>query len=179
MRREATWRTKHRARPASAARRRLVGLRPFLLLAVLLVLGAVLDPALVEPVGLLSTAPEQVSAMFTPCGPGRGRACVIDGDTFKLGERKVRIIGIDTPELNGQCPEERRLAAQAAARLRQLLNQGPFTMTGHIGELQDRYRRDLRTLTRERPGGTLQNIAADMRNSGLARRYVGAKSNWC
>lgn len=179
MRGRTTWRRSYRPRPPTATRRWLAGFRPFLLLVVLLVLGAVLDPALVEPVGILSTDAERVSATFTPCGPGRGDACVIDGDTFKLGNRKVRIIGIDTPELNGQCAAERRLAAEAATRLRQLLNQGPFTMTGHIGELQDRYGRDLRTLTRERPDGSVQNIAADMRESGLARRYLGAKASWC
>ena len=143
-------------------------------------LWAVLDPALVEPVGLLSTDAERVSATFTRCGPGRGHACVVDGDTFKLGKRRIRIIGIDAPEVHGQCAQEIRLAEQATARLQSLLNQGPFTMVGHVGELQDRYGRDLRTLTRRRPDGTTQNIATELRESGLAARYMGGiKRSWC
>ena len=69
-----------------------------------------MDPALVEPPAFLSTEPERISERFTRCGPGRGHACVVDGDTIKLGERKVRIIGIDAPEVHGACPEETRLA---------------------------------------------------------------------
>jgi endonuclease YncB( thermonuclease family) len=105
---------------------------------------------------------------------------VIDGDTFKLGNRKIRIIGIDTAEVDAQCPEEARLAEQATAELQRLLNQGPFRMTGRIGGQKDRYGRDLRVLTRNRPDGTEQSIAGDMRASGLARRYLGGlRGGWC
>ena len=82
--------------------------RPLVLLAVLLLAWTGLDPALVDPPGFLSSAPERVDQRFTRCGPRRGPACVIDGDTFKLGQRKVRIIGIDAPEMHGQCPHETR-----------------------------------------------------------------------
>ena len=64
----------------------------------LLLLWPTLDPALVEPPALLSSDPESVHGTFNRCGLGRGVNCVIDGDTFKLGTRKVRIIGIDAPE---------------------------------------------------------------------------------
>ncbi|MFC7535947.1 thermonuclease family protein [Sphingomonas sp. GCM10030256] len=155
------------------------GLRPFALLAILLTLWPAFDPALVEPLGPLASDPERVSATFTRCGRGRGDACVIDGDTFKLGARKVRIIGIDAPEVKGQCASEIALAERSTRKLQALLNQGAFTMTGRVGDMQDRYGRDLRTLTRDRPGGTIQSIAEDMRASGLARRYVGFKVGWC
>ena len=68
-------------------------LRPFILGGILLSIWPMADPALVDPVGLLATAPERIDEQFTRCGRGRGRACVIDGDTIKLGERKIRIIG--------------------------------------------------------------------------------------
>jgi endonuclease YncB( thermonuclease family) len=88
-------------------RKLLSAARPFLLLAILLAAWVVMDPALVEPPTLLAGDPEHVSETFTRCGPGRGHACVIDGDTFKLGERKVRIIGIDAPETHPpRCAEE-------------------------------------------------------------------------
>ncbi len=175
----------YRRRSGRRGRRRsslgglLSGARPFALFAVLAALWPALDPALVEPLGPLATDPERVTATFTRCGRGRGEACVIDGDTFKLGERKIRIIGIDAPEVRGQCAKERRLAEQATARLQTLLNQGPFVMTGRIGDMQDRYGRDLRALVRQRADGTTQSIAADMRESGLAARYLGYKASWC
>ena len=155
--------------------------RPFILGAIALLAWPTLDPALVEPPAFLSMNPEQVSEHFTRCGPGRGQACVIDGDTFKLGSRKVRIIGIDTPETHpARCAEEARLGEAATVHLQVLLNQGPFEMVGRIGDQKDRYGRDLRVLQRKRGDGTVQSIAAEMRESGLARRYLGGfKSGWC
>jgi endonuclease YncB( thermonuclease family) len=157
----------------------LFGARPFALLAVLLAAWPTLDPALIEPLGPLASDPQRVTASFTRCGRGRGEACVIDGDTFKLGRRKIRVIGIDAPEVKGACAAERELAEKATARLQSLLNQGPFVMTGRIDDMQDRYGRDLRALSRERPDGTRQSIAEEMRASDLAHRYLGAKTSWC
>ena len=167
--------------------------RPFVLFAVLAGLWPTLDPALVEPPAFLSTDPERVARAecssvsqtdcalrFTRCGRGRGPACVVDGDTFKLGQRKIRIVGIDAPETHpANCPEEARLGEAATAELMRLLNQGPFVMTGRIDDMTDRYGRELRVVTRTRPDGTSQSIAEDMRSSGLAHRYLGRKSSWC
>ncbi|MEO7411301.1 MAG: thermonuclease family protein [Sphingomicrobium sp.] len=151
-----------------------------MLAAVLAALWPTLDPALVEPPAFLSAAPERVAQRFTRCGPGRGSACVVDGDTFKLGKRKIRIVGIDAPETHpANCPEEARLGEAATAELMRLLNQGPFTMIGRIDDMTDRYGRELRAITRTRPDGSSQSIADDMRNSGLARRYLGRKTSWC
>ena len=100
--------------------------RPLVLAAILAALWPTLDPALVEPPAFLSAAPERVAQRFTRCGPGRGNACVIDGDTFKLGKRKIRIVGIDAPETHpANCPEEAKVGAAATAELMRLLNQGP------------------------------------------------------
>ena len=155
-------------------------LRPVILAAILLSVWPALDPALIEPPRFLQADAETVDETFTRCGPGRGHACVIDGDTFKLGQRKIRIIGIDAPEVHGQCAEEVRLAEEATAKLQELLNQGAFAMVGRIGDMHDRYGRDLRLVQRERPDGTVQSIAEDMRESGLARRYAGGfKAGWC
>lgn len=123
--------------------------------------------------------PERVAEHFTRCGRGRGHACVIDGDTFKIGQRKVRIIGIDAPEVHGRCPRETVLAEASTAKLQLLLNEGPFTMTGRIGDMRDRYGRDLRAIERTRADGSVQSIANDMREGGLAHRYLGFKTTWC
>jgi len=149
--------------------RQLLWLAPILLLA-----GALLDPSLIEPIGPLA-ASEQVSATFTPCGPGRGSACVVDGDTFKLGDRKVRITGIDAPELaEPRCPAEAALARRAADRLLVLLNQGPFVMVAHRLQRQDRHGRDLMVIRRD--GKSIGSILID---EGLAHRYIGSKRSWC
>ncbi|MGN6356956.1 MAG: thermonuclease family protein [Novosphingobium sp.] len=92
----------------------------------------------------MASEPETVSATFTRCGPGRGEACVIDGDTFKLGERKIRIVGIDTPEVDARCPQEAQLAEAATVHIQEVLNRGPFQMIARLDEPTDRYGRELR-----------------------------------
>ena len=158
----------------------LAAARPFVLLAILFAAWAVMDPALVEPPTILARDPERISLSFTRCGPGRGHACVIDGDTFKIGERKVRVIGIDAPEVEARCPEEAGLAEQATVKLQQLLNEGPFEMVAPLYRSTDAYGRDLRVVRRMLPDGRTQSIAAEMRESGLARRYAGGlRGGWC
>jgi len=159
----------------------LRGARPIFLAAVLAILWAGFDPLLVEPPAFLAGEPERISATFSRCGRGRSFACVIDGDTLKLGQRRVRIIGIDAPETqHAQCPEEERLGEQATAKLQQLLNQGPFELVAPAYGRTDRYGRDLRAVRRTRPDGSTQSIAAEMRESGLAHRYMGGfKPGWC
>jgi endonuclease YncB( thermonuclease family) len=149
--------------------RQLLWFAPLLLIG-----GALLDPSLIAPFGPLA-ATERVSATFTPCGPGRGSACVIDGDTFKLGDRKIRIIGIDAPELaSPRCPAEAALARRASDRLLQLLNQGPFDMVAHRLQREDRNGRDLMVIRR----GDV-TIGATLMEEGLAHRYIGSKRSWC
>lgn len=157
-------------RPKRADIRRALWLVP-----VLLVGGALLDPSLIGPVGPLAAPAERVSSTFTACGPGRGSACVVDGDTFKLGDRKIRITGIDAPELMApQCPGEEVLARQAAERLRELLNKGEFEMIAHRLQTADRHGRDLMVIQRD--GKSIGSILID---EGLAHRYIGSKRSWC
>lgn len=167
--------------PQRRGRRLMFAARPFVLAGALFAAWAGADPMLIDPPSFLSSDPERISARFTRCGPGRGNACVVDGDTFKLGQRKVRIIGIDAPETHpARCTEEARLGEQATAKLQQLLNQGPFEMVAPVYGRQDRYGRDLRSISRVRPDGSTQSIADEMRESGLARRYLGGfKPGWC
>jgi len=118
---------------------------------------------------------EVVSAKFTPCGPGRGNACVIDGDTFKLGERKIRITGIDAPELaHPLCPEEAALGRKSGDRLRALLNEGTFEMVPHRLQRLDQHGRELMVIQR----GDV-SIGDRLVEEGLAHRYLGSKESWC
>ena len=140
-----------------------------------LVAGALLDPSLMDPVGPFADQPERVATSFTPCGPGRGPTCVVDGDTFKLGDRKIRITGIDAPELAApKCPAEAALAKRSAERLRQLLSEGPFEMIAHRLRSQDRHGRHLVVVRR----GDI-SIGRQMIDEGLAHRYIGSKRSWC
>jgi micrococcal nuclease len=159
----------------------LFAARPFALAAVLVVAWAGADPMLIDPPAFLSSDPERISEYFSRCGPGRSHACVVDGDTIKIGQRKVRIIGIDAPETHpARCPEEAHLGEQATARLQELLNQGPFELVAPLYGKQDRYGRDLRSVNRTLPNGDRQSIADEMRKSGLAHRYLGGfKPGWC
>jgi endonuclease YncB( thermonuclease family) len=151
------------------------------LLTLLVALWVLYDPVLVEPPAFLSTKPEKVEGSFTRCGLERGKFCVVDGDTFMLGERSIRIIGIDAPEMHPpRCDAEAIKGEAATAELQRLLNHGAFTMTGRIDEPQDKYGRDLRALARKRPDGSAQSVAQDMLATGTVRRYVGGLRNrWC
>lgn len=149
--------------------------RWLLVVPLLLMAGALLDPSLIGPVGPLAAPPERVSAKFTRCGAGRGPACVVDGDTFRLGERVIRIIGIDAPELAApKCPAEAALAERAAERLRELLSEGEFELIAHRLQQLDRHGRELMAV---RSGD--RSIGSRMIDEGLAHRYIGSRRSWC
>lgn len=141
---------------------------------VLLLAGALLDPRLIGPVGPLG-ATEVVTSKFTACGGGNAPACVIDGDTFKLGDRTIRITGIDAPEIaKPLCPAEAELGRRSAERLLQLLNQGQFDMIAHRLQREDRHGRSLMVLRRSG-----KSIGGQLVDEGLAHRYTGFKMSWC
>ena len=176
--------TQPRFWPEPKRRRRsrlLFAVRRFALAAILLAIWVGVDPSLLEPPSFLSAEPERVAHQFTRCGRGRGFACVVDGDTFRLGDRRARIIGIDAPETHdSNCAEEARLGEEASGKLQALLNQGAFEMVAPLYGRQDRYGRDLRVIRRNLPDGGTQSIAGEMRESGLAHRYMGGfKPGWC
>jgi endonuclease YncB( thermonuclease family) len=134
-----------------------------------------------EPWGVSEGGREWVEADFTRCGRGRGPACVVDGDTFHLGERTIRILGIDAPEVgdHARCPDEARRGEAATARLQALLSAGRFEMVARLGDETDQYGRELRTLRRTGADGRKSSIAAQLRAEGLVHRYDGHKTAWC
>ena len=149
--------------------RRLRGL--LLLLALLGIAGALRwwqAPA--------SVSPEHIDEIFTRCGQGSSFACVSDGDSFRLGQRKIRVRGIDAPETGekARCPEERVKADQARDALLDWLNRGPFTMTPKPGDSRDQYGRDLRIVTRNG-----KSVDDELIAKGLAHKYVNRKLDWC
>lgn len=162
-------------RQRSATRRRWQLARSLSALAIVAAIAALIDPAVMAPAGPLAGRPERVSADFTRCGTSRSFACVVDGDTLRLGQRRVRLIGIDAPELaSPQCDAERTAANRSAERLLELVNQGDLELVAHRLRDRDHYGRDLRVA---RLNG--RSIGETMIAEGHARRYVGAKSSWC
>ncbi|HWK40789.1 MAG TPA: thermonuclease family protein [Croceibacterium sp.] len=95
---------------------------------------------------------------------------MVDGDTFWINGEKVRIETIDAPEINGQCPYERQLAAQARDRLAVLLGAG-FQMQRNGA---DRYGRTLARITVQG-----RDAGAILISEGLARPWEGRRRPWC
>lgn len=98
---------------------------------------------------------------------------VTDGDTIRIGDERIRIMGIDAAEMNCRCARECRLARQATDRLRDLLAVGYVTIER---KGRDRYRR---TLAIVRVGG--RDVGEAMISEGLVRRYNGRtkRAPWC
>ncbi|MFB9886327.1 thermonuclease family protein [Balneatrix alpica] len=108
---------------------------------------------------------------------------IYDGDTFRVsihnwpsvvGERiPVRIRGIDTPELRGQCEEEKRQARAAKQFTVAALRQAREIKLKKIE--RDKY---FRLLAEVYVDG--RNLGEELVRQGLARRYDGgSKAGWC
>ncbi|MCK1397692.1 thermonuclease family protein [Bradyrhizobium sp. 4] len=106
----------------------------------------------------------------------------IDGDTFlaRVHQRdgrdlvaRVRLRGIDAPEMKASCQEELDKAEAAAAALRDLLGQGGVTIT-NLGP--DKYGRVLADVATKRTA----NVSAALLAGGYARSYNGGhRDGWC
>ena len=158
-----------------------VSLRPWLLLIGFVTMAYIFTlPGVFSAPGWLSSEPQVIEGRFTRCGRGRGYYCVVDGDTFKLGDRAVRVVGIDTAEREADCAAEAVQAEASTKALQGWLNRGPFRMTHRLDEPIDRYGRSLRTVYRLRPDGSEDRLADFMRREGGARGYWGGgRGGWC
>jgi endonuclease YncB( thermonuclease family) len=108
---------------------------------------------------------------------------VIDGDTFEARVRiwpgmdvttRVRLRGIDAPELHARCDDERVKALAARDALARLLAEGSVGIS-RIG--QDKYggRVDADVSTARTP-----NVSEALFDGGYARRYSGGRrESWC
>lgn len=127
-----------------------------------------------QPTTRAATAPEIVSITLPLCQGGKGRDCIIDGDTFRLSGQSIRIADIDTPETRDYgCDAEKTLGDRATVRMQQLLNAGAFELQPYARD-EDQYGRKLRVVTRD--GQSLGQILVA---EGLARRWDGARHPWC
>lgn len=107
----------------------------------------------------------------------------IDGDTFEARVHlapgqdvttRVRLRGIDAPELKAACAEELRLAEAATDALRDLLRQGEVAIY-NVGpdKYQGRVVADVATKRTD-------DVAASLLTAGHVRRYNGGhRDGWC
>ena len=158
-----------------------VSLRPWLLLIGFVTMAYIFTlPGVFSAPGWLSSEPQVIEGRFTRCGRGRGYYCVVDGDTFKLGNTSVRVVGIDTAEKDADCAAEAVQAEASTKALQGWLNRGAFRMTARLDEPTDRYGRALRNIVRLRPDGSEDQLADYMQREGGARGYWGGfKDGWC
>ncbi|MBR0968054.1 thermonuclease family protein [Bradyrhizobium diazoefficiens] len=106
----------------------------------------------------------------------------IDGDTFlaRMHQRdgrdlvaRVRLRGIDAPEMKASCQDELDKAEAASDALRNLLGQGGVTIF-NLG--QDKYGRVLADVATRRTA----NVSAALLAGGYVRSYNGGhRDGWC
>jgi len=106
----------------------------------------------------------------------------IDGDTFLARVRqrdgrvlvaRVRLRGIDAPEMKASCQDESDKAQAATGALRDLLGQGGVTIT-NLGP--DKYGRVLANVATRRTA----DVSAALLAGGYARSYNGGhRDGWC
>lgn len=109
---------------------------------------------------------------------------VYDGDSFTVlahmwpkqyVEAKVRVAGIDAPELRGRCEEEKKLAREAKKFVQKFLEQGePITIKNvSLDKFGGRVDADVHNARGE-------SLAGALIRAKLARVYHGGtKRGWC
>lgn len=133
---------------------------------------------------------DEIALSFPLCSaPGFAPNCVVDGDTIRIGNRRIRLTGYDAPEMQGQCPAESEAARQAQAELARWLALGPFQLDGGSEPPRDRYGRELRAARRLSASGDMQLLADHMIAANLTEGdYWGAgwsndwgigRRSWC
>lgn len=132
---------------------------------------------------ILLLLPNIVAAKETLKGPFPFELVkVIDGDTFRarvqvwLGQSvtvKVRLKGVDTPEINGKCQAEKKLARQAKAFAEAWLKDNRAQLVNvHYGTYAGRV-----LATAKNTSG--ESLSAALLAHNLAKPYRGRKAKWC
>lgn len=96
---------------------------------------------------------------------------VVDGDSLKLGQERIRVRGYDAPEMDGNCARERRLARLAKARLADLVDDGPLIIEP---DGLDKFGRTLADVS-----VSSKNVGETLHAEGLMQIWKGRKAEWC
>ena len=107
---------------------------------------------------------------------------VIDGDTFRarvdiwIGQSvtvKVRLKGVDSPEMNGKCAAEKKLARQAKDFAENWLRKNQVQLVNvHYGTYAGRV-----LATAQIKNG--DSLSAALLAENLAKPYRGRRAKWC
>jgi len=108
---------------------------------------------------------------------------VLDGDTLIVRARiwldlevetRVRLEGVDAPELHGRCADERRRGRQAQSFLRETVRDPRVTLWEvHYGKFARRVVARVST-------SAVPDLSAALLARGLAKAYAGgARAPWC
>lgn len=136
--------------------------------------------AMIFGLGLIwiSISPAQAQLVLEMCSLNQrntaDKTCIVDGDTLWLNGEKIRLEGFDTPEPQTSIcggDQEKALAAQASARLQELLNDNEWTIE------RDGMDRNERTLATIRIGG--RDVGEWLVEERLARWWPDGEEWWC
>jgi len=135
-------------------------------------------------IGLMLFVAVDAHADASPLWPGPETATVIrviDGDTIDVltvngTHERVRLLGVDAPELHGpMCHEELTKAKRAREVVVEMVYRRTVIIT-EIRKLRDKYDR---TLARVHASGG-EDLSSILIEAGLAREYSGKKRQpWC
>jgi len=154
-------------------------------------IGATLGPVTAGRDGG-ATSPASASTVTRPFEPGAGSPRmahpaevlrVLDGDTFEARVHlwpgldvttRVRLRGIDAPELKARCGEERNKAEAARDALKSILDQGEV---GIARVTLDKYGG---RVVAEASTHATPDVSQALLGAGLVRRYAGGRrEGWC
>ncbi|HVV60959.1 MAG TPA: thermonuclease family protein [Pseudolabrys sp.] len=145
--------------------------------------AALLAPVSAGRTGAPVAPPVRAATVISNAGHPADVLRVIDGDTFEARVHvwpgmeittRVRLRGIDAPEIHARCEDEREKAVAAREALAQILSEGAVGIT-QVG--QDKYggRVDATVST-----ARTRDVSAAMLDGGFARRYSGGRrGSWC
>lgn len=141
--------------------------------------------AMAVSLGLTLAAPAQAAQKLK--GPFDFEVLkIIDGDTFRarvtiwLGQTvdvKIRLKGVDTPEMRGKCAAETKLAGAAKKFTAQWLRQDGLTLSNiHNGTYAGRV---LATVQKKPPSAPAETLSGALLAAKLAKPYKGRRATWC
>jgi endonuclease YncB( thermonuclease family) len=123
-----------------------------------------------RPVGASSSK----GLVFGLCDQGGGTNCVVDGDSFYMGGKSIRVAGIEAPATHSaRCDGEALLGWAAAERLHAALNSGTVTML----PVEPGHDSNGRLLRQVRVDG--RDVGQALIAAGLARASKGEPKSWC
>lgn len=103
---------------------------------------------------------------------------VYDGDTFRAylpgydKDQPIRVRGVDTPEIKGQCASEKKAAIIARDFVRKHLKSAKKITLRNIS--RDKYKRILAVVVVDE-----ERLDKTLINNKIGRKWIGKREDWC